>query len=196
MFHNISEEILARMTYLEEQDAIDRDDGTPRLQRLRQIPPETGKFLAIMACNSPSGNLIEVGTSAGYSTMWLSLAAKLRNQKVITFELLEAKIKLAKETFEAGKIENWVDLREGDALQNLDSIENVAFCFLDCEKEMYFDVYRLIVPKMIPGGLLVCDNAINHRVTLEPMIKFAESDERVDCVLVPIGKGEFVCRKL
>ena len=196
MFHDISENILARMNYLEEQDAIDREDGTPRLQRLRQIPPETGKFLAIMASNSPVGNLIEVGTSAGYSTMWLSLAAKLRDQKVLTFELMEEKIKLAKETFKVGKIEEWVDLREGDALQNLDSIENVAFCFLDCEKEMYFDVYKKIIPKMVPGGLLVCDNAINHSVTLEPMMKFAESDERVDCILVPIGKGEFMCRKI
>ncbi|UYP44288.1 tRNA 5-hydroxyuridine methyltransferase [Candidatus Lokiarchaeum ossiferum] len=195
MFHNITEEILARMKVLEEKDAIDREDGTPRLQRLRQIPPETGKFLAIMASSSPAGNLTEVGTSAGYSTMWLSLAAKIRNQKIITFELMEEKIELAKETFQLAKIEKWVDLREGDALVNLESIDNVAFCFLDCEKHLYFDVYNKIVPKLVPGGLLVCDNAINHRETLEPMIKFAESDERVDTILVPIGKGEFICRK-
>ena len=94
MFHTITPEIQARMLYLEKQDHLDRNDDTPRMQRLRQIPPETGRFLAIMAASSPSGNIIEIGTSAGYSTLWLSLAAKQRNQKVITFELLEEKIVL------------------------------------------------------------------------------------------------------
>nr|WP_147663074.1 class I SAM-dependent methyltransferase [Candidatus Prometheoarchaeum syntrophicum]QEE16195.1 O-methyltransferase [Candidatus Prometheoarchaeum syntrophicum] len=195
MFHTITPEIKARMLFLEEKDQRDRKDGTPRMQRLRQIPPETGKFLSIMAASSPRGTMIEIGTSAGYSTLWLSLAAKLRNQKIITFELLEEKIKLAKETFHLSDVESFIDLREGDALKNLDSLNNVAFCFLDCEKEMYFDCYKKIIPKLVKGGLLVCDNAINHRETLLPMMNYAEKDQRVDVVLVPIGKGEFLCRK-
>ncbi len=86
MLHNIPELVKKRMRYLEKLDAEDRVDGTPRMQRLRQIPPETGKFLSIIAAGAPRGEFIEIGTSAGYSTMWLSLAAIVRNQKVITFE--------------------------------------------------------------------------------------------------------------
>ncbi len=196
MFHKIPAEIKARMTYLEEIDHIDRKDGTSRMKRLRQIPPETGKFLFIMASSSPDGNILEIGTSAGYSTLWLSLAAEILNRKVITFELLEEKIKLAKETFKQSNIEHLIDLREGDALVNLDLVDNVAFCFLDCEKDLYFDCYKKIIPKMVKGGLLVCDNAINHKESLEPMMNFAQEDPLVDAVLVPIGKGEFICRKL
>jgi predicted O-methyltransferase YrrM len=66
VFHTIRPEIQERMRYLEEIDARDRADGTPRMQRLRQIPPETGKFLALLAANSPAGEWLEIGTSAGY----------------------------------------------------------------------------------------------------------------------------------
>ena len=72
MFHDISPEIQIQMQRLEAIDAKDREDGTPRLQRLRQIPPETGKFIALLAANAPAGQMLEIGTSAGYSTLWLS----------------------------------------------------------------------------------------------------------------------------
>lgn len=71
MFHTISPAMQAQMQRLEQIDAQDRLDGTPRTQRLRQIPAETGQFLAILAASAPPGHLIEIGTSAGYSTLWL-----------------------------------------------------------------------------------------------------------------------------
>ena len=70
MFHNIPVEMLERMRELEQIDSRDRADGTPRLQRLRQIPAEVGKFIALLAAAAPAGRCIEVGTSAGYSTIW------------------------------------------------------------------------------------------------------------------------------
>jgi caffeoyl-CoA O-methyltransferase len=69
MFHSIRQPILDRMKYLEQVDERDRTDSTPRSQRLRQIPPETGKFLALLAASAPEGMYIEIGTSAGYSTL-------------------------------------------------------------------------------------------------------------------------------
>ena len=89
------------MRRLEGIDARDRIDGTPRQQRLRQVPIETGRFLAIMAANSPPGHLVEIGTSGGYSTLWLSLAGRLSGRKVTTFEILEEKASRAAETFKA-----------------------------------------------------------------------------------------------
>jgi len=76
MFSGITVPIKNRMLYLEKIDAEDRKDATPRLKRLRQIPPETGKFISLIASNCPKGNYIEIGTSAGYSTLWLSVVAK------------------------------------------------------------------------------------------------------------------------
>jgi len=166
------------------------------LQRLRQIPPETGKFLSILAASAPKGEFIEIGTSAGYSTMWIALACVERGNKIKTFEILKEKIKLAKETFRQSKMEKYVDLIEGDARDYLKELKNISFCFLDAEKEVYDDCYDIIVPNMVKGGLLVADNAINFYDVLKPMIDKALSDERVDALIVPIGKGELVCRKI
>ncbi|MCK4383319.1 MAG: class I SAM-dependent methyltransferase [Candidatus Lokiarchaeota archaeon] len=196
MLHNIPELVKKRMVYLEKIDAEDRINGTPRMERLRQIPPETGKFLSIIAAGAPNGEFIEIGTSGGYSTMWIALACIERGIKVKTFEILEKKIRLAKETFRESKMANYVELVEGDARGFLKEEKNISFCFLDAEKEVYADCYDLIIPNLVKGGLLVADNAINFYDVLKPMIDKALSDERVDALIVPIGKGELLCRKI
>jgi predicted O-methyltransferase YrrM len=195
MFSEISKQMKERMAFLEEIDKKDRNNGTTRLKRLRQIPPETGKFLALLASNCPDGDFIEIGTSAGYSTMWISLATRDKNIKIKTFELLEEKIKLAKETFQKSGISDWVELIQGDALDNLKTIDKIAFCFIDCEKDMYLKCWDLVSDKVIRNGLVIADNAINHYETIKPMIEKAMSDDRFDSIIVPIGNGELVCRR-
>jgi predicted O-methyltransferase YrrM len=183
------------MKYLEAIDARDRTDGTPRLKRLRQIPPETGRFIALLAATAPEGSLIEIGTSAGYSTLWLALACRETNRKLTTFEILNEKVSMAGETFMAAGVGDVVELIHADALDHLDAIRDISFCFLDAEKESYADCYEAVIPKLVSGGLFVADNAINHQETLQPVIDRALADDRVDAMVVPIGKGELVCRK-
>lgn len=196
MFHTIKPSIKKRMQFLEEIDTRDRQDGTPRQQRLRQIPPETGRFLALLAASAPQGHILEIGTSAGYSTLWLTLVSEVRQQQVVTFEILPEKVALARETFQSAGVEDYVNLIDGDALEHLPAYDQIAFCFLDAEKEVYEACYKLIVPKLVPGGILVADNAINHQETLQPVLDRALNDDRVDALIVPIGKGELVCRKI
>ena len=71
----------------------------------------------------------------------------------------------------------------------------MGFCFLDAEKEVYEACYSVVVPRLVPGGMLIADNAIDHRETLQSMLDAALIDERVDALVVPIGKGELVCRR-
>lgn len=196
MFHNIRPAIADRMHILEQRDAQDRSDGTPRMQRLRQIPAEIGQFLAIAAASAPEGAMIEVGTSAGYSTLWLALAAELLGRQVTTFEVLPEKAALARETFRLAGVEATVELIEGDAREHIHKFDSIGFCFLDAEKEVYGDIYELVIPRLVPGGLLIADNAINHREALQPMLDRALSDQRVDGLILSIGKGELVCRKI
>jgi caffeoyl-CoA O-methyltransferase len=196
MFHNIPDPMLARMRALEAIDARDRTDGTTRLERLRQVPPETGKFLALMAASAPEGKFIEIGTSAGYSTLWLSLACRLRGCRVTTFEILEEKVRLAKETFQLAQVNNQIELVHGNAIDYLVGYAQIAFCFLDAEKEVYAACYEKVIPKLVPGGLLLADNAINHQAILQPVLDRAVSDPRIDALVVPIGKGVLVCRKV
>lgn len=195
MFHSVHPAILERMRFLEARDVQDRTDGTPRMQRLRQIPPETGKFLALLLANAPQGHIIEIGASAGYSTLWLALAAQATGRRVTTFEVLPEKIALARETFCLAGVERIVELIADDARKHIEKFDEIAFCFLDAEKEVYGEIYEMVVPRLVKGGLLVADNAINHREALQPMLDRALSDDRVDALIVPIGKGELVCRK-
>jgi caffeoyl-CoA O-methyltransferase len=195
MFHDIPESIAARMAYLAHVDARDRADGTARLQRLRQIPPETGKFVALLAASAPAGRYIEIGASAGYSTLWIALACRLVGRRVTTFEVMDEKAALARETFALAGVGDVVELVHGDAREHLAALEGIAFCFLDAEKEIYGECYEAVVPRMVPGGLLVADNAINHEATLRPMLERALADYRVDAMIVPLDRGELVCRK-
>lgn len=196
MFHSIRKAILDRMRYLEQEDARDRQDGTPRLERLRQIPPETGRFLALMAANAPEGAYLEIGTSAGYSTLWLALACESRGHTITTFEVLPEKTALARETFDSAQVSGVVTLVAGDARDHLTQYDEIAFCFLDAEKEAYGAFYEIIVPRLVTEGLLIADNVVSHREELTAMLDRALTDERVDSLIVPIGKGLLVCRKL
>jgi predicted O-methyltransferase YrrM len=196
MFHSIPEPIFKRMAYLEAIDAQDRIDGTPHLQRLRQIPPETGRFLALLAASAPAGGVLEIGTSAGYSSLWLSLACRERGDRLTTFEVLPEKVRLARETFRLAGVEERVELVHADARERLAEHRPVAFCFLDAEKDLYPELFNLVIAGMARGGILVADNVISHQEALQGFIDQAMSEARVDAVVVPIGKGLLVCRMI
>jgi len=195
MFNNIPQPVLDRMRELEQMDAQDRASGTDHFKRLRQVPPETGKFIALLAAAAPAGRYLEIGTSGGYSTLWLALACRLTGRKITTFELADAKAKVARRTFEAAGVGDIVDFVHADAVERLPDHTDVAFCFLDAEKELYAPCYEIVVPNMVSGGILVADNTISHKEILRPMLDRVLADERVDALVVPIGTGVLLCRK-
>ena len=194
-FNEIPKPVLDRMSYLEERDARDRKDGTPHLKRLRQIPAETGMLLAILAASAPRGAVLELGTSGGYSALWLSLACKQRGDRLTTFELLPDKAELARETFAKAQVEDRVELVNGDARSHLKEWDEIAFCFLDVEKEMYLEIYKDVVPRLLTNGILVADNVNSHKEELAPFVEQARNDASVDVIVLPVGKGLLVCTK-
>jgi predicted O-methyltransferase YrrM len=196
MFDNIPEEILKQMHRLEKADAADRLNGTPRIRRLRQIPPETGKFLALMAACAPPGVYIEIGTSAGYSSLYIILACRLIGAKLVTFEILAEKARLAEATFRQAGIADEVELVNGDAREFLEQYRDIAFCFLDAEKDVYRECYDLVIPSLKSGGLLLADNVLSHPAELGPFVDFVSADGRVDVMVVPIGRGVLLCRRI
>lgn len=195
MLQSIPKEVLDQTRRLEEIDARDRVDGTAHQERLRQIPPETGKFLSILAASAPEGTFIEIGTSAGYSALYLALACREVGARLLTFEVLEPKAEMARETFRLAGVDDVVELVHGDAREHAERLKEIAFCFLDAEKDSYPDFYELVVPMMVKGGIFIADNVISHAEVLQPFVEYVLADERVDAVVVPIGKGELLCRR-
>jgi len=195
VFHDIPGAVLDRIRELEEMDSRDRTDGSPQRIRLRQVPPETGRFLAMLASLAPPGDCVEIGTSAGYSTLWLTLAGRYRAGRIKTFEILEEKAELARQTFERAQVADLVDFVHGNAFDYIPDCDEIAFCFLDAEKTDYQDYYDVIVPRLVPGGILVADNVLSHREVLTPFTERALADERIDALVIPIGSGVLLCRR-
>jgi caffeoyl-CoA O-methyltransferase len=195
MFHNIPAPVLKRMAYLEEMDKKHRSVDTPSHVRLRQVPPDTGKFLACIAMVAPAGTYLEIGTSGGYSALWISLACRELGRKLTTFEVVPQKVDLARETFRIASVDDIVDLVRGDAREYLQTYRDISFCFLDAEKEIYAECYDKIVPNMVSKGILVADNVLSHKDVLKDMVSGVLNDQRVCAMVVPVGSGLLLCVK-
>jgi predicted O-methyltransferase YrrM len=181
------------MERLQERNARDRVDGTPQSQRLRAITPDVGQFLLTLALAIGARRIVEVGTSAGYSTLWLALAARRTGGRVTTFEIDPAKVTLAATTFSEAGVSDLVDLRAEDAVVGLGTFGGTAdLVFIDAEKQDYERYLDLTVVALRPGGLLIADNLTSHASDLAGFRTRALADERLSSVVVPIGNGELV----
>lgn len=196
MFRDIPQAIEVTQGHLKALEAWRTAQSMERKRLLRQIPPETGKLLALLLANCPAGDAAEVGTGAGYSALWLALACRATGRKLTTFELDPAKAELARQSLSAADVLDVVELREADALEGLKALSGLAFCFIDAERDMAAAAYELALAALPTGGVIAVDNAISHAEEFPQFLYDAEMDPRVDAVIVPIGSGLLVCRKV
>jgi predicted O-methyltransferase YrrM len=189
VFHDISANMRQVMRELEERN--ERDQPT-----LRNVSEDVGRCLALLAMSAPQGAFLELGSSAGYSSLWLSLAARARGVRLTTIELDDRKFAMARENISRAGAAGSVQAVHGDALDYATRFEEIAFCFSDLQPpEHNAKVYEKVVPHLMPGGLLVIDNVTSPRFQTE-LLKRAENDPRVDCVLLPFPKGDLICRRV
>jgi len=196
VFRQIPDEVLARMRELEQMDADERRKGVAAFERLRQVPSGTGRFLTLMAASAPEGAFLEIGTSGGYSALWISLACRARGLKLTTFEMSDAKVALATETFRKAGVDDIVTIVHGDARDHLAGLSGVSFCFLDVEKKFYEECYEAVLPQMVTGAHFVADNVISHAGDLAAFLDRAEGDGRMDSMVVPVGSGVLLARRV
>jgi caffeoyl-CoA O-methyltransferase len=183
-------DVLAR---LEARDAYERERKVARSERLRQITPEVGRLLHTLVLATKPRVILEIGTSGGYSTIWLATAARVSSGHVTTIDVDPVKVSLATQNLREAGLADLVNVRLGDAFAYLRDLDTrVDFAFLDAEKEDYLGFYELIVPLMNPGAVLVADNLISHELDLAEFRGRALSDERLSAVIVPIGRGELL----
>ncbi|HEY2940286.1 MAG TPA: class I SAM-dependent methyltransferase [Gaiellaceae bacterium] len=180
-------EVLAR---LEEEDAREREQNVPREQRARQIARTTGRFLFAFVAPQADCEVLEIGGSRGYSTIWLGAGVRHLGGRVLSLEEDPAKVDAwRRNTADAG-LEQWVDLVPGDAFETLPAIDDVFdVVFLDAEKEQYEELFRIARRKLEPGAVVIADNVLSHEETLGAYSRGRQADPTLESVTVPLDRG-------
>jgi predicted O-methyltransferase YrrM len=179
--------VLAR---LEAEDADERARGLDRALRARAVAPSTGRFLFALVAPQNACEVLEIGGSRGYSTIWLAAAARILGGHVVSLENDPAKCKAWRYNVAEGGLADWADLIEGDARERLAELEDVFdVVFVDAEKEDYERYFELARPKVEPGGLIVADNVLSHEETLGDYSRARQADPTLSSVTVPLDRG-------
>ena len=187
MLDNRVREVLSR---LEAEDADERARGVPREQRARQVAPTTGRLLFAIVAPQNACEVLEIGGSRGYSTIWLAAGVRILGGRVLSLEHDPAKAEAWRRNVEDAGLADWTALVEGDAFASLPAIEDVFdVCFLDAEKDDYERLFELARPKIEPGGLIVADNVLSHAETLGGYSSARQRDPTLESVTVPLDRG-------
>lgn len=174
--------------------SLPREEGIRmRDQFLLPVGIEVGHFLNYLIKAANAQTILEIGSAYGYSTLWLTEAARATGGKVISLEIDEAKARYTKEKMaQAGLIE-WLDCRVRDALISIDvATESFDFVLLDIWKELYKPCFELFFPKLNKGAYIVADNMIFppfHHLETEAYKSAIEATKAFDTILLPIGSG-------
>jgi predicted O-methyltransferase YrrM len=140
---------------------------------------------------------LEIGTSNGYSTLWLASAVKAVSGSVVTVEISAAKAEMARQNIERAGLSAWVRHEVTDACQYLRQQPPCSFelIFLDADREQYIAWWQWIQRLLAPGGLLVVDNAVSHASEMEAFIAQVSTTPGWRSVVIPIGNGELMALK-
>jgi predicted O-methyltransferase YrrM len=176
----------------------EHDAGRPdRLERLRNLEPETAALLAVLARSAQPRQILELGSSNGYSTVWLADAARALGAALVSVEIDPARIEQARENLRGAGLDGWAELRCEDAALALRSSgdEEWGLIFLDAERSAYLSYWPDLVRVLAPGGLLVVDNAVSHAGEMTAFREQISADPRVVDALAPTGAGALLVVK-
>jgi predicted O-methyltransferase YrrM len=190
----LSNSLDSLMAELEHFGTANDSSTTDRPRRMLNITRDTGSFLAVLVIATLARRVLEIGTSNGYSTLWLASAARAIGGSVTTVELSEYKVGLASTNFARAGLASFISLVHDDAGRVLERSGDGAFdlIFLDSERPEYPGWWPQVKRVLRPGGLLVVDNATSHPEQMAPFIALVNADTDFTTSLVPVGNGEFL----
>ena len=171
------------------------DEAQPsRGSKMLNITRDTGELLALLVQTRGAQAVLEIGTSNGYSTLWLAEAVKRLDGRVTTIERDEKKISLAEANFQRAGLSPWIILLAGEVGSLLPSLPTAGYqiIFLDSDRQHYQGWWPEIRRLLAPRGLLVVDNAISHESEMRDWMAQVRRDPDFLTSLVPVGKGEFL----
>jgi caffeoyl-CoA O-methyltransferase len=186
----LDDRVRAVLARLEEEDAGEREAGLPADRRSRAVAPTTGQFLFSVVAPQTDCEVLEIGGSRGYSTVWLAAAARHLGGRVLSLEHDQRKIEAWRANIAEAGLEDWAELLEGDARETVPAIDDVFdLVFLDAEKDDYEQLFQLARTKLEPGALVIADNVRSHEETLGAYSRARQNDPTLESVTVPLDRG-------
>jgi predicted O-methyltransferase YrrM len=186
----LDDRVRAVLARLEAEDADERERGVARELRSRQVARTTGQFLFALVAPQTDCEVLEIGGSRGYSTIWLAAGVRYLGGRVLSLEADPAKCEAWRANIAEAGLEETVELVEGDAFETLPAIDDVFdVVFIDAEKDQYEPLFDLARPKVEPGALFVADNVLSHEETLVAYSRARQADPTLESVTVPLDRG-------
>jgi predicted O-methyltransferase YrrM len=179
--------VLAR---LEAEDADERARGLPPSERSRQVTRTTGQFLFALVAPQHGCEVLEIGGSRGYSTIWLAAGVRYLGGRVVSLEHNPTAAEAWRRNIAEAGLTEWAELFESDAFEILPAIEEgFDVVFLDAEKKDYERLFQIAREKLEPGALVVADNVLSHAETLAAYTQARQADSTLESVTVPLDRG-------
>jgi predicted O-methyltransferase YrrM len=186
----LDERVRAVLRRLEEEDARERAEGVPTERRSRAVARTTGQFLFSIVAPQADCEVLEIGGSRGYSTLWLAAGVRYLGGHVVSVESDPAKCEAWRTNLAEAGLEGWADLLEGDARETVPAIRDVFdVVFIDAEKEQYEDLFHAARGKVEPGAVFVADNVLSHADVLAAYSAARQADPTLESVTVPLDRG-------
>jgi caffeoyl-CoA O-methyltransferase len=186
----LDEQVRAVLARLEAEDAEERARGLPPSERSRQVARTTGQFLFALVAPHWGCEVLEVGASRGYSSIWLATGVSYFGGRVVSLEHNPKAAEAWRRNVAEAGLEEWAELIEGDAFETLPEVEEgFDVCFLDAEKDDYEPLFQLARLKLEPGALVVADNVLSHSDTLAAYTQARQADDTLESFTLPLDRG-------
>jgi predicted O-methyltransferase YrrM len=186
----LDDRVRAVLARLEAEDADERARNVAREQRGRQVARTTGQFLFSFVAPQTDCEVLEIGGSRGYSTIWLAAGVRYLGGRVLSLEADPAKVEAWRANVAEAGLEDVAELLPGDAFETLPQIDDVFdVIFLDAEKGQYEPLFDLARPKLEPGAVVIADNVLSHEDTLGGYSRARQADPTLESVTVPLDRG-------
>jgi predicted O-methyltransferase YrrM len=186
----LDDRVRAVLARLEAEDADERARNVPREERSRQVAPTTGRFLFSFVAPQTDCEVLELGGSRGYSTIWFAAGVRYLGGRVLSLEHDPAKVEAWRANIEEAGLGDWAELVPGDAFETLPAIDDVFdVVFLDAEKELYERLFDAARDKLEPGAVVIADNVLSHEDVLGAYSRARQADPTLESVTVPLDRG-------
>jgi predicted O-methyltransferase YrrM len=188
-------------------EMLEKERGAPRVEapggrdggrdmRMRAVGPRTGQLLNILAASLPNPTILELGTSFGYSGIWLAEAAQRAGGRLITMELHGYKSEFARDMADKAGLADVIDFRVGDAVEMISRLEvGIDFVLVDLWKDLYLPCLEAFYPLLNPGAIVVADNMIRPgNDDVKAYGAAIRAKQGISSVLLPVGSGLEISR--